>query len=160
MTMETRYASSKTKKASQATIEKMKLGLSQVIVVAVAFFTTYLAELSYSSYYYHAFNSLTACVVSLIAIGFAVIHSSKLLLLYATIYVVAACFYSLFYVPTISMYVYHIFYSAEVNFSLIISIADWLIITAGGINVLYRFYNLLRGDSNDDNIFNARVVIR
>ena len=138
----------------------MRLGLSQIIVVAIAFFITYLAELSYSSYYYHAFNSLTACVVSLIAIGFAVMHSSRLLLFYATIYVIAACFYSLFYIPAISMHVYHIFYSAKVNFSLIISIADWLIITAGGINVLYRFYNLLRGDSDNDNIFNARVVIR
>ena len=138
----------------------MRLGLSQIIVVAIAFFITYLAELSYSSYYYHAFLSLTACVVSLIAIGFAVMHSSRLLLFYATIYVIAACFYSLFYIPAISMHVYHIFYSAKVNFSLIISIADWLIITAGGINVFYRFYNLLRGDSNDDNIFNARVVVR
>lgn len=138
----------------------MRLGLSQIIVVAIAFFVTHLAELSYSSYYYHAFNTLTACVVSLIAIGFAIIHSSKLLLLYATIYVVAACFYSLFYFPAIAEHVYHVFYLAEVNFSLIISIADWLIITAGGINVLYRFYNLLRGNSDDDNIFNARVVIR
>lgn len=130
-------------------------GFLKIIAVAFAFLFTYIAELSYQTDYYHANLSLMACASSFASIVLAVYTRSKSLLLYASIYIIAACFYALFYWPAVSMDVYHIFYVSKVNFSLIISIADWLIILAGGINVIYRLYTLFRGNHGSDDIFDA-----
>lgn len=134
-------------------------GLLKIIVVALTFPLAYVAELSYSSDYYDANSALVDCVVAILAVAFAIQSKSNSLLLYATVYICSAILYSLFYIPSAQSMCYYLYYEADLNFSMIITFSDCLIMFIGGINVFYRLYTLRRDDSGSDDIFNARLGV-
>ena len=132
-------------------------GLLKIIVVALTFVFAYIAELSYSSTYYYANSALVDCITAMLAVGVAIYSRSNIMLFYALVYIISASLYSLFYVPSAQAVCYYLFYESELNFSMIITFADCLIITIGGINVFYRLYTLRRDDCSSDDMFDARV---
>ncbi|MGB3724822.1 MAG: hypothetical protein WA981_03570 [Glaciecola sp.] len=134
-------------------------GLLKIIVVALTFPLAYVAELSYLSDYYYANSALVDCVVAILAVAFAIQSKSNSLLCYATVYIISAALYSLFYMPSAQSACYYLYYEADLNFSMIITFSDCLIMFIGGINVFYRLYTLRRDDSGSDDIFNARLGV-
>ena len=132
-------------------------GLLKIIVVALTFIFAYIAELSYLSSYYYANSALVDCITAILAVSVAVYSRSNIMLFYASVYIISAILYSLFYVPSAQAVCYYLFYEADLNFSMIITFADCLIITIGGINVFYRLYTLRRDDCGSDDIFDARL---
>lgn len=138
----------------------MKNALLKIIAVALAYFITHVASLSFNSEYYYAITSMALCSISLISISFSFIIRSKLLVVYATIYTIAAIMYALLYIPAIALQVDYYFYESIVNFSMIINIADFAIIAAEGIDAIYRIYNMRVGNRSNDSFFDACMGLR
>lgn len=134
--------------------------LLKIIAVAFAYSFVYIAELSFNSEYYHAALSAAFAATATLSTLFAIKSRSKLLLYYASIYIIGAFIYAMMLIPAIAYSAYWFFYEAKVNFSILILFADSLIMVTGGINVIYRLYNLRRHGSSSDDIFNARMGIR
>lgn len=135
----------------------MTRNVLKIFVVALAFLFTSLAELSFYSDYYYAASSAAFVVTACFSIYFAVKTKSKLLIYYASIYIVGSFLYALMLYSRLSLGVYGIIYEGALNFGLLVFLADLLIICVGGINVIYRFYTLCRYGSSSDDIFDARV---
>lgn len=135
----------------------MRCGLFKIIAVAFAYFSVFLAELSYNTEYYHAYLCAAFIAVSSLSTLLAVKTRSKLLIYYATIYLVGGILYALMVHPFTAYYADFMYYEAKLNFRLIIILADYLIIGIGGINVIYRFYTMRRYGSSSDDIFDARM---
>lgn len=132
-------------------------GLLKIIVVASTFLFVYIAELSYSSNYYYANGAIADCITAMLAISVAIFSRSNIMLFYALVYIISASLHAFFYMPSAREVCYYLFYEAELNFSMIITFADCLIITIGGINAFYRLYTLRRDDCSSDDMFDARV---
>ncbi|ANJ65528.1 DUF4059 superfamily protein [Pseudoalteromonas virus vB_PspP-H6/1] len=135
----------------------MKCGLLKIVVVALAFVFVKLAELSFHTEYYHAALSAAFVVTACFSTLFAIKTKSKHLVYYASIYIVGAILYALMLIPILAVSVDYVYYGAELNFGLIILLADSFIIGTGGINVIYRIYCLRRFGSSGDDIFDARM---
>lgn len=58
---------------------------------------------------------------------------------------------------SIAVSVYELIYNGDLNYSLLVMLADSFIIVSGGINVIYRLYTLRYHGSSGDDIFDARV---
>lgn len=68
--------------------------------------------------------------------------------------------YALLYVPSVSLHVDYYFYESIVNFSMIINLADFVIIATGGIDAIYRFYTMRVGNRSNDSFFDACMGLR
>lgn len=135
----------------------MNKGLLKIIAVALAFTFVKIAELSFHTDYYYAALSAAFVATACFSILFAVITKSKSLLIYASIYVVGAFLFAFMLNYDLSIPLYYFIYKDEVNFSLLVIIADSFIMLTGGINVIYRLYTLRYHGGSGDDIFDARV---
>lgn len=135
----------------------MKCGFLKIIVVALAFVFVKLAELSFHTEYYYAALSAAFVVTACLSTFFAIKTKSKCLVYYASIYIIGSILYALMLIPMLTASIDYLYYGAEVNFRLIIILADSFIIGTGGINVIHRLYTLRRYGSSSDDIFDARV---
>ena len=135
----------------------MNKGLLKIIAVALAFTFVKIAELSFHTDYYYAALSAAFVATACFSILFAVITKSKSLLIYASIYVVGAFLFAFMLNYDLSIPLYYFIYKDEVNFSLLVIIADSFTMLTGGIHVIYRLYTLRYHGSSSDDIFDARV---
>lgn len=135
----------------------MICGLFKIIAVAFAFLLVFLAELSYNTEYYHASLCAAFIAVSVLSTFFAIKTKSNQMILYATIYLVGAIIYALMIHPATAFYADYIYYEAPLNYRLLIILADSIIMSIGGISVIYSFYTMCRYGSDSDDIFDARV---
>lgn len=131
--------------------------LLKIVVVALTFPLIALAELSFNTEYYHAVQCAVMISIACISVFAAIKTKSRLLLMYAAVYVSSGLIFALTLIPRLSYYCDYIFYESMVNFSLIIQFADCFIISIGGISVSYRIYCLRRFGSSGDDIFDARM---
>lgn len=136
----------------------MTRGILKIFAVALSFLFVYIAELSFNSEYYHAASSAAFVASACFSILFAVITKSRSLLIYASVYVVGAFFYALMLLNRPEVYtVYNLMYEQKLNYSLLVIVADLLIIGLGGINVIYRFYTLRYHGGSSNDLFDARM---
>lgn len=133
-------------------------GILKIFAVALSFLFVHLAELSFHSEYYHAASSAAFVASACFSTLFAVITKSRSLLIYASVYVVGSFFYAFMLLNRPEVYVaYDLMYGHKLNYSLLVIIADLIIMGLGGINVIYRFYTLRYHGGSSDNIFDARM---
>lgn len=132
-------------------------GILKIIVVALAFAFFEIAELSFHTEYYYAACSAAFLVTACFSIFFAMKTRSKLLIYYASIYIIGGLLYALMLIPTLTYAVDQFYYEYKVNYSLIIILADSFIMGVGGINVIYSIYTLRYHGGSGDDIFDARM---
>lgn len=132
-------------------------GILKIIVVALTYPLTKLAELSFYTEYYYAAQCAAMVFVAFLSILFGLTTKSRLLFAYAFVYIVGALTFALMMIPSFAFYCDYLFYESELNFSMIITLADCFIMITGGLNVIYRIYRLCRFGSSSDDIFDARL---
>ncbi|MEO9497718.1 MAG: hypothetical protein ABJG42_24805 [Vibrio splendidus] len=130
---------------------------AKIIAVAFAFLLINLAELSFESELYYAVQCAALSSIALISIFLGAKTKSKILMMYALVYIIGGLSFALMLIPSLSFYCDLFLYGGTLNFSLIISVADCFIITTGGINAIFRFYCLRRFGSSGDDFFDARM---
>lgn len=136
-------------------------GLTQLLVVCLAFFAVCLAELTYLSNLYFAACAMAFGLVVIAAVIFGVLVKSRLLMLYGAICFVGAVLNTLMFASSMGMgaggWLEYAYWDAPINYCLLIELTEYCIIINGGIDVIYRFLLMRSHAGNGGYHFDARV---